>query len=169
KSGREVWIAKNFIDATGAWANRGGMVSSGQGQTVWTAPPGPALVLAKTLPDPWPTSPPEDQTHVFGGYTLDPKGVPTFRYRIGTAEVLETFTPAQGGIRRDFVITGVEPAMSVFFNAGPGAQTPSPGEPDASAHGEPGSPIIASPSKGLQNPIRLGATIVSPAPANTAR
>ncbi|MBL8965032.1 MAG: c-type cytochrome [Phycisphaeraceae bacterium] len=159
----------DFIDATGAWANRGGMVSSGQGQTVWTAPPGPALVLAKTLPDPWPTSPPEDQTHVFGGYTLDPKGVPTFRYRIGTAEVLETFTPAQGGIRRDFVITGVEPAMSVFFNAGPGAQTPSPGEPDASVHGEPGSPIIASPSKGLQNPIRLGATIVSPAPANTAR
>lgn len=161
----------DFIDASGAWANRGGMVSSGQGQVLWNAPPGPALVIADSLPSPWPTLPPDDQPHSFGGYTLDPHGVPAFRYRIGSVEVQETFTPAQGGIRRHFVVTGVPPGKTVFFNAGPGAQPLSAGQADANTatHGPPESPVFASASSTPDTPIRLGATILYPVPANNAR
>ncbi len=113
----------DFIDASGAWANRGGTVADGQGQVVWTAPPGPAILVGNSAPSPWPAAAPGSSPMKFGGYRLDAAGVPTFMYHAGAVEVEETFTPVSGGIRRAFKVTGVPAGASIFCNAGGGNVT----------------------------------------------
>ncbi len=126
-----------FLDASGAWAGRGGNVSDEKGTTEWKAPAGPALVLdvgAGGLG--WPKVTGSKAAGRFKGYTLDKGGVPTFRYAIGSggpvgssklasADIEERFEPGgQAGVlfRRTF---GVEMALNtsgvkLFVNAGKG-------------------------------------------------
>lgn len=111
----------DFIDASGAWANRGGMTAGGQGKVIWKAPEGPSLLIAQAPPATWPTKFSPDIKPRFGGYRLDDQGVPTFLYSLGAAQVEETFTPSAGGIRRTFKLTGVPEGFKVFCNAGPAA------------------------------------------------
>lgn len=126
-----------FIDASGAWAGRGGNVSEEKGTSEWKAPAGPALVLdtgAGGLG--WPGVTGSKAGGKFKGYTLDKGGVPTFRYAIGSAgpsssskvaaaDIEERFEPGgQAGVlfRRSF---GVELAVNtggvkLFVNGGKG-------------------------------------------------
>lgn len=114
----------SFIDAAGAWANRGGQVATGQGQAVWTAPAGPALAI-NVDPQSWPTATGTEGGLHFKGYTLDKAGVPTFEYTLGPALVRERFEPEQLGaaMRRTFEIRGLKAGDSVWLNAGTGAVT----------------------------------------------
>lgn len=124
-----------FIDASGAWAGRGGNVSDEKGTTEWKAPAGPAIVLdtgAGGLG--WPKVTSVKTGGIFRGYSLDKLGVPTFKYSIGSAgpagssklsaaDVQERFEPGDApGVlfRRTFSIeTTMKAAGSrVYVNVG---------------------------------------------------
>lgn len=136
-----------FIDASGAWANRGGMPATGQGQVFWKAPDGPPLAFGPAAPSPWPSKPSDQATPSFKGYKLDAGGVPTFMYRVASIEVEETFTPAQGAIKRSFRISGVPPGSLIFFHAGAGTLSIEKlaGVQDAAATGD---VVVVTPASG---------------------
>lgn len=109
-----------FIDASGAWGGRGGETAGGRGEQFWAAPEGPAIVIGEK-PAKWPTSIAGRQ---FRGYTLDAKGVPTFRSMQGSVSIEERFEPKSSGggvFKRVFVISGVPAGTTVWMNAGPSA------------------------------------------------
>ncbi|MBX3377734.1 MAG: c-type cytochrome [Phycisphaeraceae bacterium] len=109
-----------FIDATSTWKGRGGMTATGQGQTIWKAPPGPALVIGER-PSEWPRKAGAEGGYRFEGYRLNKAGVPTFLYRVGGNEVEEVFEPAEHGqVRRTFVVKGLSAGQVVWLNTGPG-------------------------------------------------
>ncbi len=112
----EAWQG-TFLDGSGAWAGRGGQITDGKGQTVWSAPEGASVYIGARQPalnDPAPAM-------RFGGYALDDAGVPTFNYTIGGATVSETFRPDTAGalFERAFVFGGVPPGHRVWI-ADPG-------------------------------------------------
>lgn len=122
----------SFLDASGAWANRGGSNAGGQGPVIWRAPAGPALALG-AKPDPWPAKGGADAGLSFHGYRLSPDGTPTFRYALAAAgggtpvEVEEHFHPTTGdrpAIARSFKIMGLSSGQMVWFNAGDGTLKP---------------------------------------------
>jgi hypothetical protein len=95
-------------------------VATGQGATIWTAPAGPSLVIG-AKPATWPEKASRESGYKFEGYRLDDKGVPTFLYKIGTAEVEELFEPFDNGqIKRTFTIKNVPEGSMVWLNTGPG-------------------------------------------------
>lgn len=115
-----------FIDASGAWAGRGGNVSDEKGTMQWKAPAGPALIPELgTGALGWPKVTSSKTTGKFKGYALDKQGVPTFMYTIGSAVIRERFEPGSESdvlFRRSF---GVEMAANtgiakLFVNAGKG-------------------------------------------------
>lgn len=118
----------SFLDASGAWANRGGSNAGGQGPVIWNAPAGPALVLG-AKPDKWPTRGGAEAGLAFHGYRLNADGSPTFRYALAPAgggtpvEVEEQFHPTTGdkpAIARAFKLTGLSRGQSAWFNIGNG-------------------------------------------------
>jgi mono/diheme cytochrome c family protein len=113
----------DFLDASGAWAGRGGNVTGGQGPEYWKAPPGPAIVIAKEKPGEWPVASGAEAGMKFRGYRLDDRGVPTFMYTIGAGtagvEVSERFEPTSDGqVKRTFELSGVGAGMTVWCHAG---------------------------------------------------
>lgn len=119
----EAWRGA-FLDAAGAWAGRGGTVTPIQGVSVWTAPPGPALIAGGESAA---TSANENerQRWRFRGYVLDESGRPTFLYdrpaRGGTVSVAERFEPVIGTdalFRRHLVIEGLAAGETVQLRAG---------------------------------------------------
>lgn len=117
----------DFMDASGAWKGRGGSVTGGQGKTVWTAPKGPAIVVAADPPKTWPDATGADAGMHFKGYVLDDKGVPTFEYSLKagdkTLDVRERFTPGAKGeslFNRIFTVSGAK-GTAFWVNGGPGA------------------------------------------------
>lgn len=118
----EAWTG-DFVDAAGAWKNRGGQISGGQGNVVWKSGGGPCAVLGDE-PKEWPT----ESKAVFKGYELDAGGVPTFQLQIplDTPVVIrDRFEPStvQGVLfKRDLSITGVG-SQTIWINAGGGAVT----------------------------------------------
>jgi hypothetical protein len=118
----------SFLDASGAWANRGGTNASGQGPTIWNAPAGPALVLG-AKPDSWPTKGGSEAGLQFHGYRLNADGSPTFRYSLAPAssaagtpvEVEEHFQPTTGdkpAVRRTFKVMGLSSGQVLWLNVG---------------------------------------------------
>ncbi len=116
----------SFLDASGAWANRGGTNAGGQGPTIWRAPAGPALVLG-AKPAQWPAKGGADAGLAFHGYRLGDDGSPTFRYTLasanggGSVEVEEQFRPVAGekpAILRSFKVTGLTSGQTLWFNVG---------------------------------------------------
>jgi mono/diheme cytochrome c family protein len=73
-----------FLDASGAWAGRGGTVSGGRGERLWSAPGGPTLWIGD---EPAPGAWPESAEVRFRGYRLDADGYPTFLYEQDGARV----------------------------------------------------------------------------------
>lgn len=116
----EAWRG-DFIDASGAWKDRGGGITPEKGDIVWNAPKGPALVIAGEKPAAWP-----DRAGVsFKGYTLDSAGVPTFNSVLGGVTIAEKFEPVDAGkaIKRTFTIGGLPPGAKVWLNPGKGAES----------------------------------------------
>lgn len=129
----EAWRG-DFLDASGAWRNRGGMITGGQGQTIWRAPPGPGLVVCSAVPTRWPREMGRDAGSRFRGYRLLSHGVPVFMYDIRSADrsaspasgadapvrVEEIAEPAdaRGSIRRQFVLAGLRAGESAFVALG---------------------------------------------------
>lgn len=130
----EAWRG-DFLDASGAWANRGGTIVGGQGGRVWSAPKGLALVVG-TQPKAWAETTGREAGLRFRGYTLDERGIPTIMYDMprndGSARgisVRERFEPTgaategrPAGIRRAFEVSGIPMAgeQTIWFNAGRG-------------------------------------------------
>ncbi len=107
-----------FLNASGAWAGRGGSVTGGRGPVAWKAPPGPALVVAATRPDPWPAS-----AGRFRGYALDDAGAPTLRYALGDVHVRESLAPyPSGGVlfRRTFQLDAPADGSSAWMRLADG-------------------------------------------------
>ncbi len=74
----EAWKG-DFVDASGAWAGRGGNELGGRGPSAWKAPDGALLCLRDAA-----------AKVRFHGYELDAQGLPTFLWTIGAVEVRET-------------------------------------------------------------------------------
>jgi len=121
----EAWQG-TFLNASGAWAGRGGNVTGGQGSEVWEAPAGPAVVIAPTEPKEWPRTVGKDAGYSFKGYRLDERGFPTFEYEVTASDdskvqVAERFesTPEKK-IKRTFEFTGLKDGAKAFVHAGKG-------------------------------------------------
>jgi mono/diheme cytochrome c family protein len=101
----------DFLDASGAWAGRGGNELGGLGERVWVAPPGPLLALRE----------PDAPAPRFEGYELDRQGLPTFLWSLGEAEVRETIRSSllpRPKLRRELRLRGLRPGSALALNAG---------------------------------------------------
>jgi hypothetical protein len=130
----DVWQGE-FLDASGAWAGRGGSTLGGLGEVVWEAPAGPPLMFSfnklDSAGDPWPEQGPQGGFH-FRGYRLDPDGHPIFLYDVGPWHTRDGLKPAirveeritvQASPRVRIVRTFTLPQMpfaTVWFNGGTG-------------------------------------------------
>ncbi len=109
-----------FIDASGAWAGRGGNVTGGQGPLLWEHPGGPTIVIGER-PASWPTEVGPDAGHDYRGYAKGGSEGPSFRYRVGGAEVVERTTPhaqPEPYLERHFELSGLEPGVPLWFRLG---------------------------------------------------
>ena len=111
----------DFLDATGAWKNRGGQIAGGRGGVVWSAPKGHEVRVG------WDGGLREPR--VFRGYSVDERGVPTFAYSVGEVRVEERVEPAAQGVSilRSFHVTGVPEESTVWLHTGPGLVRVTPG------------------------------------------
>lgn len=138
----------SFLDAAGAWANRGGTNVSGQGPIIWNAPRGPALVVGDR-PATWPSRGGANAGQSFHGYRLDESGAPVFMYALAdlsngsdAIRVQERIRPTAGAtptIVRTFVVEGLPRGATLWLNAGPGSVP----------HGEPRNCTLAPAGDGL--------------------
>lgn len=93
-----------FLDASAAWAGRGGLEAGGRGPLVWTAPEGLCFELVGA------DGAPIEATPRFRGYRLDADGHPTFLYEVAGASVAESVhgvVHAAPVIRRELAIEGL--------------------------------------------------------------
>lgn len=123
----EVWHG-SFLDASGAWAGRGGSILKGQGPDLWSPPAGPAIIVGPR-PETWPTEAGREAGYHFKGYQVGKDGVPVFQYTLdassGPIHVSERFEPAAGakaGLRRTF---SIDSGADVWINAGKGSTSAS--------------------------------------------
>jgi mono/diheme cytochrome c family protein len=125
----EVWRGK-FLDASGAWAGRGGQVTGGQGPSVWEGAEG-ATAIPVPAADPGSPGGQADVDPRFRGYLLDDAGTPTFRYTAGPAGAADEwrlsfedrFEPADDPgtlFRRSITINGLTQDRAVWLCIGPG-------------------------------------------------
>lgn len=87
----EAWQG-DFLDASGAWANRGGETSGGRGQRLWSAPPGPPLVIGPR-PAQWPSAVGSDAGYRFRGLRAPPGEAPVLLWSVGEVDVEELVVP----------------------------------------------------------------------------
>lgn len=114
----EAWRG-SFLDASAAWAGRGGQSTDAQGTRAWIAPPGPAIIVGNR-PDTWPTRAGAEAGLKFRGYSIDAAGVPTFMYDSGDVRIEERFEPTgTNQVLRTFTITGAD--STIWVNTGPHA------------------------------------------------
>jgi azurin len=93
----------SFLDAKRHWTGRGGGEIKPSGFAVIRPAPGVALAELAAPDQAWPKAPAKDAR--FLGYSFDAKRQPTFRYRVGSVEVAETFTPAGDAKTHDAALT----------------------------------------------------------------
>jgi len=100
----------DFLDASGAWAGRGGNQLGGLGERVWVAPPGPLLALQGD----------ESRAH-FDGYEINAAGLPTFLWTLGKARVRETIRTSllpKPKLRRELRIARLRPGSRLLLGCG---------------------------------------------------
>lgn len=115
----EAWRG-DFLDASGAWAGRGGSEVGGLGPMLWSAPAGPSLFVG-ARPASWPVFTGKDAGYRFRGYHLDDAGYPTFLYDIADTRVEETIRSRlvpNPALRRSFAITDLPADTALWLNAG---------------------------------------------------
>lgn len=109
-----------FLDASGAWAGRGGNSRGAGGEVLWTAPAGPALLVGRP-PDAWPDAHPEEAAFDFQGYRTGSEDGPEFRWEVAGASVRETNVPRRlprASIERRFRLEGLLPRRPLWFRPG---------------------------------------------------
>lgn len=140
----QVWTG-DFLDASGAWANRGGTPTGGRGPLVWEAPTGAMFRIEDD-----PTDANDMDETKFRGYRVDDDGVPVFRYAVdtgaGAVEVEERVVPADASgvlVRREFTAHDLPDGVRLWIRAGPRQVSPDDaalngwiGSPEADATGE---------------------------------
>lgn len=115
----EVWQG-DFIDASGAWAGRGGASRGAAGDVLWEHPGGPAVVVGEK-PDAWPKETGEEAGYRFKGYRVGSEGGPVFQYTIGELLVVEQIVPRlapRRSLERRFVFQGVPPGQNLWIRPG---------------------------------------------------
>ncbi|MCZ6597334.1 MAG: hypothetical protein O7B99_06840, partial [Planctomycetota bacterium] len=106
----EVWKG-DFLDASGAWAGRGGRVAGGRGPVIWKAPEGPAISIAGA------------SEASFRGYRFDDDDRPVLFYDVGATRVEERWIPhvtPSERFERSFELSGVPAEAITVLNLGPG-------------------------------------------------
>lgn len=122
---RDAWTG-DFVDASSAWRGRGGMKADGQGPEVWTAPEGPAVIVAAELTA-WPEKMGAEAGIRYKGYEFNGKREPTFVSTIktekGNATLREWFGPTQtkGRLFARRMVVSAHGGVAVWVNAGPDA------------------------------------------------
>ncbi len=105
---RLIWHGA-FIDASMHWEGRGPGAQAPLGDHVMTLPAGPSVAVLKDQQSEWPAGSPRKSGYQFEGYTLDEKGVPTFRYRTGAFEIADQLKAVamtgDAGLERTLVMT----------------------------------------------------------------
>ncbi|MCB9915247.1 MAG: c-type cytochrome [Planctomycetes bacterium] len=112
----EVWRGE-FLDASGAWAGRGGNSTDPEGALLWKAPKGP-LFLRGAAPATWPET---SGTVDYRGYARGGDAGPTFHYLLDGVEVHETITPHAEPtpyLERALVLDGLEPGAPLCVRPG---------------------------------------------------
>lgn len=92
-----------FLDALGTWFVRFAPPAEPLGGDGIHFPPGPAVAQLSSPSDAWPEVQPSDadlSPLTFGGYRLDQQGVPTFLYRLETADFADRLQPEDDGWHR---------------------------------------------------------------------
>jgi hypothetical protein len=107
----------SFLDASGAWASRGGDVTDGRGPVLWTALPGPPLAIG-ARPREWPQKASAPSAYRFEGYRLDAAGVPELRYSIEGVSVLDRIEPRLDALVRRITLSGVPAGSPVWLRVG---------------------------------------------------
>jgi len=100
-----IWQGE-FMDGGLHWTNRGQGQQKPSGTDVVQLLDGPAYALFQGDTGPWPKRNDNSRTKPrFGGYSLDKKGLPTFRYEVSGVKVTEFFAPGNNGTHRSLVRT----------------------------------------------------------------
>jgi mono/diheme cytochrome c family protein len=112
----EVWQGE-FLDASGAWAGRGGNSTGARGEVLWKHPGGPTIVIGKK-PAAWPEAVGAEAATQFKGYRVGSDGGPVFQYTIGEVLVVEQIVPLlapRRRLERRFVFKGVPPGENLWI------------------------------------------------------
>lgn len=129
-----VWTGE-FLDASGAWAGRGGNVTGGRGRNIWQAPEGASwLLLTADAPVPSATDASAPPRSSFKGYELDAAGIPTFRSTLepgagqpaGVVAIAERIVPGKREgfpIRLELTVSGLE-SRRLLMNLGDAVAEP---------------------------------------------
>ena len=119
----EVWGGE-FLDASGAWAGRGGNVSGGTGNLLWEAPKGSPLFFPTADEEIAAETEPSELGFRFDGYRLEPDGHPVFLYSLNDIHVEERWMPRlvpTPGFSRAFLLSGDVHDQNVVVRGGKGA------------------------------------------------
>ena len=114
-----------FIDASRHWSGRGQGFQAPDGFNRLTLFDGPPLAILTTPGAPWPKVDARPAGFRFGGYLLDEKRRPTFRYSFGKLKVEDFFKERHHGDDEDFAldrivtITG-KISTGLYFRIGSG-------------------------------------------------
>ena len=79
-----------FIDARRHWTGRGEGFQPPMGEGIFTPDAGPCVAVLPSPDAPWPAEPVRKRGGRFGGYALDGKGQPTFRWSLPDARLALT-------------------------------------------------------------------------------
>lgn len=90
-----IWQGK-FLDGGLHWTNRGKGNQKPSGIDIVQLLTKPAYAVLSNEKAPWPNRNVERIQPKFGGYALDEKGLPTFRYEVEGVKVTEYFVPVKG-------------------------------------------------------------------------
>lgn len=122
---RLIWHGA-FIDASMHWVGRGPGNQTPLGDHVMTLPPGPPMATLVSLDEAWPDKNPRETGFHFSGYSLDPKGVPTFKYHWNGVAVTDSIAPfsasPDNGLRRRMTITSPTKLENVYLRIAAGQQ-----------------------------------------------
>ena len=77
----------SFIDARRHWSGRGEGFQPPMGDAVFNPDAGPCVAILPAIDAPWPAEPVRKRGGRFGGYALDDKGRPTFRWSLPAEKI----------------------------------------------------------------------------------
>lgn len=115
---RLIWHGA-FIDASKHWEGRGPGNQTPLGDHVMTLPSGPPLATLVSLDEKWPDITPRESGFHFKGYTLDPGGVPAFRYLWNDVSIADSIMPfvasPDNGLQRTLIVKSTNRIENVYL------------------------------------------------------